>query len=332
MRLLLLATVWAAVVVQATTAADIERIAEIQFAGDVLHAEDLSALALLNDGHTLVLGSDEGVAVQVFQRDGENRFALLQAIPLLDDDDEEVDVEGAACEGHTVVILGSHSRKRSRVKPDKTYEENRQRLTMNKREKSREILFRFQLNPDGELDSEIEPTSLRDFFEQNKILEDFLGIPSKENGIDLEAVALKDGRVFVGFRGPVLRDGYVPVLDFDFEEPEEANLRFANLGGRGFRDLIAVDGGFLLIGGPVGDAPVSYELYFWNGEDCVPGTDVPLPTLPEPLGTIPLPSTEAKPEGLTVLSETDSHFDVLIVFDGIAEDNAGRYRVAKPGS
>ncbi len=338
MRFLLIAAVWTAVVVQATTAAEIERLAEIQFVGAEPN-EDLSALALLNAGQTLVVGADEGRAVQVFQRDGENRFALQQAIPLHEDDEDEeeeeekkeIDIEGAACEGDTVVVLGSHSRKRPSVKANKTYEENLKRLKKNKREKSRENLFRFRLNADGELDSEIEPASLRDFFEQNKILKDFLEIPSKENGIDLEAVAIKDGRVFVGFRGPVLRDGYVPVLDFDFDDPDEANLRFANLGGRGFRDLIAVEDGFLLIGGPVGDAPVSYELYFWNGEDCVPGTGITR-TLPESLGTIPLPSAEAKPEGITVLSETDSHYEVLIVFDGIAENNAGRYRVEKPGS
>ncbi len=45
----------------------------------------------------------------------------------------------------------------------------------------------------------------------------FTKIPGKENGIDIGGVAAKGDRVFVGFRAPVLRENWVPILAFDFD-------------------------------------------------------------------------------------------------------------------
>ena len=42
---------------------------------------------------------------------------------------------------------------------------------------------------------------------------------------------------------------------------------------------------------------------------------------PVSLGTIPQPNAAAKPEGLAVLTESEAHYEVLIVFDGISEGN-----------
>src|SRR5262245_60839271 len=76
-----------------------------------------------------------------------------------------------------------------------------------------------------------------------------------------------------GFRGPVLRENYTPVLRFTFAVPViESDLLYVNLGGRGIRDLTRARGGLLVLAGPVGDGPGSYQLYFWDGKDCLPGT------------------------------------------------------------
>ncbi|WP_457090403.1 DUF3616 domain-containing protein [Microvirga sp. P5_D2] len=40
----------------------------------------------------------------------------------------------------------------------------------------------------------------------------FLSIPSKENGFDVEGLAVREGRISPGLRGPVLR-GHAVVLD-----------------------------------------------------------------------------------------------------------------------
>jgi hypothetical protein len=217
------------------------------------------------------------------------------------------------------------------VKPeDKTQEENRERLTENELEPLRETLFRFELDSDGELDSEVEMISLRKRIDMDEVLRPFVQIPSKENGIDIEGIAIADdGEIAVAFRGPVLRGGFVPMLFFEFDKPEDAEMIYVNLGGRGVRDIARVEDGFLLIGGPVGDEPVTFELYYWDGEDCVPGIDVDVTVPLEPLGQVPLPEEKAKAEGLVVLNETDSHYDVLIVYDGVEEGNVARFRVAK---
>ena len=51
------------------------------------------------------------------------------------------------------------------------------------------------------------------------MLQRFTQIPSKENGVDIEAIAVKgkDGdKLHLGFRGPVLRDNLVPIMVLDF--------------------------------------------------------------------------------------------------------------------
>jgi hypothetical protein len=161
------------------------------------------------------------------------------------------------------------------------------------------------------------------------MLKTFAQIPSKENGVDIEGIAVRDDRLYAAFRGPVLRDGYVPVLVFAFAEPDDAKKRYVNLGGRGIRDIVRVNDGFLLIGGPVADEPVSFELYFWDGSDGVPGNDVPDLKSPESLGRIPLPDKDAKAEGITLLQEDDSHYEVMIVYDGVHSGAATRFKLSK---
>jgi hypothetical protein len=150
--------------------------------------------------------------------------------------------------------------------------------------------------------------------------------PYMENGIDIEGVADKDGTVYVGFRGPVLRGNFVPVMVFDFEQPDEYDLRFVQLEGRGIRDIAAVQDGFIILAGAVGDGDTSYRLYVWNGQDCVPGDggwkgDI------SAIGEIPA-TVGAKPEGVAVTAESAQEWRLLIVSDG--DRNALRLIVQKP--
>ena len=83
---------------------------------------------------------------------------------------------------------------------------------------------------------------------------------------------------------------------------------------------------FLIIGGPVGDGLDSYVLYFWDGEDCIPGDDSPWGMV-SVLGTFPS-SGQEKPEGIAVRSADQRGWDLVLVCDGAAE--AKRFRVPKP--
>jgi hypothetical protein len=308
--------------------AELQPTGKVEFTGDIKKSKDISALCLV--GEFLVIGADEGNKIQILKRDGDH-YGLIRDV-VLDDSAKEIDIEGIACDGNTVSVVGSHSWKRESVKDDNTYKENRELIAAIQPEPSRDSVFRFTVDPDGKA-SAIEKTSLRSILDQDKLLKTFSRVPGKENGIDIEGLAFHQGLLYVGFRGPVLRDNYVPVLTFQFATPiVQANLLFVNLGGRGIRDLTAVQGGFLVLAGPVGDGPGSYQVYFWNGQDCLPGSrdsgEVGQYRL---LGEVQV-ETEAKAEGITVVAESASAYDVIVVYDGRKNGGATRFRISKLGS
>ena len=150
------------------------------------------------------------------------------------------------------------------------------------------------------------------------------------DGNDEEGIAMADGWLYLGFRGPVLRDNYVPVLRLDFDEPDDHELLFVNLDGYGIRDITRVADGFLIVAGPVGDGPGGYSVYYWDGHDVVPGRarDEPVGHLTR-LGELQAPQG-GKAEGITVLQEDAAAFECLVVFDGVAAGAAQRVRLPKP--
>src|SRR4030095_15559862 len=118
--------------------------------------------------------------------------------------------------------------------------------------------------------------SLRGFLDTTEPFKSFGAIASKENGVDAEGLAVRDQRLYIGFRGPVLRGNFTPILRCRFGSPiGEPEVLFVNLGGCGVRDLARVDGGLLILAGPVGDGLGSYQLYLWDGRDGVPGEGGP---------------------------------------------------------
>jgi hypothetical protein len=307
---------------------EVERLGHVEFKGDIHKAKNVSAITVVK-GY-LVVGSDEGNTVQILKPDGD-RYTVLPQDVILDGHAKEIDIEGIAAEGDLVYVVGSHSRVRKTVDDQRSAQENRQRLLVVERDESRERLYRFRLDGHGEV-SALEVTSLMPVIEQDPVLQAFTRVPSKENGVDIEGIAVRDGRLYIGFRGPVLRDNYVPVLRARFGNPvSDASLLFVNLGGRGIRDLAPARNGLLILAGPVGDGPGSYQLYFWDGHDCLPGQRRPGELLGrlELLGKIATEG-EAKAEGVTVLEESDKAYEVLIVFDGLKDGGAMRYRVMKP--
>lgn len=203
------------------------------------------------------------------------------------------------------------------------------------REKNRERLFRFELDPaTGQAQAgSIREIDLNHAWSEsaNDVLKPFRGIPSKENGIDIEGLAVRDGYLYAGLRGPVLRFNYVPVLVFRFDQRDSASLRYVQLDGYGIRSMTGVDDGFLILAGPVGDGPGGYFLYHWDGEDCFPGeirdgrAAIGRMTL---LGRVPTPP-DAKAEGLSVLRDGGRYYEVLVVYDGPRGGHPRKLRVYK---
>jgi hypothetical protein len=203
-------------------------------------------------------------------------------------------------------------------------------MSVAQKQPSRDCLLKIELNDDGTKQS-IARTSLADYLDSTEPFKSHRSVASKENGVNIEGLAVKDGYLYVGFRGPVLRGNYVPILRFKFDKlPKDDNLLFVNLDGRGIRDLVAVKNGLLILAGPVGDASLSYRLYHWNGKDQVPGNDVQVRSLGSGLtllGDLPLPEDggHLKAEGLTLVTETAQTWELIVVFDGASRGS--RYNV-----
>lgn len=187
------------------------------------------------------------------------------------------------------------------------------------------------LDDDGMLIGEVESASLMGAINKfDKILNPFMMIPGKENGIDIEGIAAQGDNLFIGFRGPVLRENWVPVIVTKFENIiEHAELRFVNLGGLGIRDMVAVNNElFFIIAGPVGDGSGGFHLYSWNGLDSIPGKNGAKGHVKH-LGRIPTESG-SKAEGITILaSDRDDLHRVLIVFDGPKRGNPISFTLPK---
>jgi hypothetical protein len=319
--------------------AEIERLDSIRFDA-LLGGKNASAVCLLPTRALVVadeMTHDGKNVVQVFERRGDVYHALPDEIVVLDPPgvtNEEMDLEGIAAEGTTIYVLGSHSARRKRVDKENKYAKNRKALLAPPEpQPSRDVLVRYTRGADGGA-GPIERTSLRAFLDATEPFRSFRSVASKENGVDAEGLAVRGERLYIGFRGPVLRGNFAPVLRCRFGQPIHApEIMFVDLGGRGVRDMTAVDDGLLILAGPTGDGPGSYQLYLWDGEDMVMGEDV------EPrtggltlLGDLPLPDKNAvaKAEGLALVEERSRDWKVLVVFDGLENGHATRYRIDKP--
>ena len=320
---------------------EIERLDNIRF-DSLLGGKNASAVCLLPDRALVVadeMTEDGRNVVQVFERHGDVYHAIPDELVGLDPSggaNQEMDLEGIAADGTTIYVLGSHSARRKRVDDKNKYAKNRNALLgAAEPQPSRDVLVRYTRGVGGKA-GPIERTSLRAFLDASEPFRSFRSVASKENGIDAEGVAVRGERLYIGFRGPVLRGNFAPVVRCRFGQPiKDPEVLFVGLGGRGVRDLTAVEHGLLILAGPVGDGPGTYQLYFWDGEDTVTGQDVAARSAGLVLlGDLPLPDTEgavAKAEGLALVEEQPGHWKVLVVFDGLKNGHATQYRIDKPG-
>jgi hypothetical protein len=153
---------------------------------------------------------------------------------------------------------------------------------------------------------------LRLIIAADPVLSPFLDQRLQNNGVTIEGIAVKGGRLFAGFREPSLENGRAAILSVsvgalfgtDAADPKLFRLAFGN--GQGIRDLTSYANGFLVLTGPAGDSGDNYAVYWWDGaSDNVRS----LRDLADVTGG------KRKAEALLPLDESPSGLRVLIFFD-----------------
>jgi hypothetical protein len=258
-------------------------------------SHDVSGLTFV--GRFLVVVTDESNKLYVLGPEGDD-YRVHHELAL-NATGEEIDLEGVAADGTTVYAIGSHS------------------WTRKQPPGPRDKLFRFTLDEDG-TPGPLAERSLRAAIDADPVLSKYVKLPAKENGVDIEGLAVRGGELFVGFRGPVLDDGSAVVLRCSFDDPAASVKRLTlPLKGMGIRDLAATKGGLLVLAGPVGEGMKGFALYEWD-------TKGP----PRKLADVEAVG-KGKPEGVAVVSESDEAFEVLIAYDGLPNGGVRKRRFAR---
>jgi len=149
------------------------------------------------------------------------------------------------------------------------------------------------------------------------------------HGLDIEGLAVRDRRLSLGLRVPLL-DGRAFVVrvpaDAAFGSEARPEVFPLALGaGVGVRDLARAGDGLLVLTGPelpeAEDQPGSARVFLWREGEA-----------PRDLGPLGGMRRDEKPEALLVLGEDAEGYRVLVMSDGTGRDAGGRpteYRVRK---
>ncbi|HEV2611006.1 MAG TPA: DUF3616 domain-containing protein [Noviherbaspirillum sp.] len=269
----------------------------------------------LQIGNTLWVANDETISLERLTLEkgddgGDYRYARDHMQFALDDylrlpvpptgdpaDLQEVDIEGLAYDDGYLWLVGSHSLKRSKPDVGEGVRKAQKQLARLSAENNRYLLARIPVvESDGtftlakesvrkgnrqcaaQLRARSERNDLMDVLVEDEHLASFLSIPGKDNGFDIEGLAVAGKRVFVGLRGPVLR-GWAIILELalkeDKEDPSILKLKrigpdgrryrkhFLNLGGLGIRDLAVQGSDLLILAGPSMDLDGPVTVFRW---------------------------------------------------------------------
>jgi hypothetical protein len=305
-------------------------------------------------GDALWLAHDETVAIEGLRRvagkpryDGHRRFALRDFVSLPDTDDREGDLEGLAYDGQCLWVVGSHAAVRDGA-DGRTTRDALRSLARVRRAGNRCLIARIPL-ADGEPAVEMrvgdrmlraarlgggrKHDALTRALRDDALLAPFLGLPSKDNGFDIEGVAAAPGgRLFLGLRGPVI-DGWACVLDVELRarprRPRELALlryrkHFLDLGGAGIRDLCLAGRDLLVLTGPPMRGKGKATVRVWK--DALRARADSLVRRHRLATILTLPYREKKDhaEGMALLARRGARASLLILYDSAS----GRRRVA----
>ncbi|MBL7498618.1 DUF3616 domain-containing protein [Frankia sp. CNm7] len=325
-------------------------------------AESLSTLKA--EGGCLWLGGDETVAIERVTLNGAGdaygdhvSYPISDFLPLPEGPDKdgvvpEIDIEGLDRDGGYLWFLGSHSLTRKRVKPHHATEQALLRLAKVSKNRNRYLIGRIPVvmsaglpvlvatasdpdRPGGKLTAAAtglrKQTRLTTALADDEHLGRFLKIPSKDNGLDIEGLAVVGEKIYVGLRGPVLR-GWAIVLELRLAEgagqdlvlapvdpkasPDRYRKHFLDLDGLGVRDILAHGDDLLLLAGPTMDLDGPVRVYRWRGAAHATTSVVVTDEQIEHVVDIPYGDGDDHAEGITHAPGDES--SLLVAYDSPA--------------
>lgn len=309
--------------------------------------DNLSAVAASGNGFWF--GTDEGTLLDRLSGDGGERLAdhlsfelkEVLKLPVATGKKREIDIEGLCVADGRLWLVGSHAALRDKADPEKDGpEEAIKELTKIKKPANRWTLAAFELRNDGSdlgpaatLSNDGQTTPLLDALAGDPHLGPFSGIPAKDNGFDIEGLAVLGQRVFLGLRGPVLR-GWAILLELLLEiEGDRLELKpngpdgrhyrkhFLNLEGGGLRDLALLPGGeeILLLAGPTMALDGTIRLHRWRIPAVAGGDTITVKQDCPEVMTIPHRRGKDRAEGIELLLGA-AEPELLVVYDSPHEE------------
>ena len=365
----------------------------LQFDATAVALDSLSAVEIA--GNYLFVAADESTSIErLTTADGGQSYAEQRSFPVasfipLPDKGDEIDIEGLSVSHHYLWLVGSHSTKRQKPKPQETPQQQIARIASVKSEMKRYVLARIPIiknqtsgevmllqscpNPDvptqlltaAHLPYSERGNQLMDALKDDEHLGLFistappenknghkendhppsLAIPGKDNGLDIEGLAARGNRLFIGLRGPVLR-GWAMILEVEVKDAGGGQLalekigpngrhyrkHFLKLNGLGLRDLYWQGNDLLILAGPTMDLDGPVHVFRWRDaasilEETITDQDKLQMILDVPYGGGQLMPCEEDPEpdvqklgvdhaeGMALLADGSAPPSLLIVYD-----------------
>ena len=227
-----------------------------------------------------------------------SHFPLADLLDLPGAADEEADLEGMAVADGWLWVVGSHGLKRKNVKPDRGAAENAKRLSKLTLDGNRRLLACLPIEDDASgrpalvrqaqdgrralrLKGDGQNNQLTKALAGDPHFGPFLAIPGKDNGFDIEGLAVFGRRLLLGLRGPVLR-GWSAILEIEAQvQGEELRLQplddtgslirkhFVQLDGLGVRDLHFSGDDLYILAGPTMVLNGEIGVFKWEGARSV---------------------------------------------------------------
>jgi Protein of unknown function (DUF3616) len=320
--------------------------------------------AVVQIGDTLWLANDETISLERLSlltgETGGNslsfgnhtRFSLNDYIHLPvspSTDLKEADIEGLAYENGYIWLVGSHSLKRKNPDLNKGNKGAQNQLAKISRDGNRYLLARIPVVEDegtyllvtedkrkgekataAQLRGNEKTNDLFEALKDDEHLGSFFAIPGKDNGFDIEGLAIAGARLFLGLRGPVLR-GWAVILEVELVDgvdhgtlqlkaigPNDRLYRkhFLHLGGLGIRDLCRQGDDLLILAGPTMDIDGPVTIFRWP-DGTVQTEEGMVPTAGlEKVLDVPYGQGVDHAEGMTLFSfNGDQPCSFLVVYD-----------------